>query len=120
MARIDGLARFTVKQNLDYAADSFQAEVNNAGLFTAADPGDAVSLYHGFKDSTGAELTVGRLVDGVVDEYILKITPNRIVEELIGRDKNAWLLDRNVYMQFLRSPRRQILQQVAVTPPQPT
>ena len=94
---------FRIQSNLGLPADQFDADLTSHTDFIGAKETDRISLSMGLRKSDGTEVTIGHIKDGVVDEYILKLTPNGLIVSVRGRDPMAVLLDRNVNKTYVRA-----------------
>lgn len=94
--------RFDVTSSLQQPADQWSAEVTGSASFRLAKKADRVALAMGFKDDSGQDVTVGRIMGGTVDEYVLTILPDSVECAIRGRDAMALLIENEYQMLYLR------------------
>lgn len=108
-----GAVRFSIDSTLSYPADEFEAEAVDSAIYTGASEADRINLRVGFLDALGTPHTVGLLENGVIDEYVLRVEPDRVVAIVRGRDPMAHALDRPFRRRYRRFPVSSTLDEVA-------
>jgi len=93
---------FSIRANLGVPADQFDAEVASPDEWVDADDTDRISLQLGLMKADETEVLISHLVDGVIDEYTIRVTPDEIITTVQGRDGMAITLDRQVNKTYPR------------------
>jgi len=98
---------FSIDSTLEFTADHWEVAVPDSTLFRNSSSSDRMTLRAGLLNASNSAQMITAMVNGVIDEYELTITPNNITGAVRGRDPSALILDAFFTKLYARAPSQQ-------------